>query len=123
MKTSTLKKTMAVLIASFQILVMVPVTTAGNAPMEKRKLLVTAYYSPLPNQSFYIRGSLAADKRLNGRGTNGADGTVPVDAEARVEKTAHPNDLPPGGNSSTTATSSTIGPESASDEDLVRIEV
>jgi len=41
-----------------------------------RKLLVTAYYSPLPDQSFYIRGSYEADIRLNGRGTNGADGTA-----------------------------------------------
>lgn len=48
---------------------------AESVPMEKRKLLVTAYYSPLPNQDFYIRGSYEADIRLNGRGTNGADGT------------------------------------------------
>lgn len=44
-------------------------------PGEKRMLMVSAYYSPLPNQSFYMRGSYAADIRLNGRGTNGADGT------------------------------------------------
>ena len=44
---------------------------ASNA----REFLVTAYYSPLPDQSFYIRGSYEADMRLNGRGTNGADGT------------------------------------------------
>ncbi len=48
---------------------------AESIPMQKRKLLVTAYYSPLPDQSFYIKGSYAADIRLNGRGTNGADGT------------------------------------------------
>lgn len=48
---------------------------AESVPMESRKLLVTAYYSPLPNQDFYIRGSYEADIRLNGRGTNGADGT------------------------------------------------
>ncbi len=48
---------------------------AESVPMERQKLLVTAYYSPLPNQDFYIRGSYEADIRLNGRGTNGADGT------------------------------------------------
>jgi len=37
--------------------------------------MVSGYYSPLPNQSFYVRGSYEADKRLNGNGTNGADGT------------------------------------------------
>lgn len=36
---------------------------------------ITAYYSPIEGQKRYIRGSLAADKKLNGRGTNGADGT------------------------------------------------
>ncbi|PIZ71060.1 hypothetical protein COY07_05665 [Candidatus Peregrinibacteria bacterium CG_4_10_14_0_2_um_filter_43_11] len=46
-----------------------------NATPVARKLLVTAYYSPLPDQSFYIRGNYEADIRLNGRGTNGADGT------------------------------------------------
>ncbi|MFA7278185.1 MAG: peptidoglycan-binding protein [Candidatus Gracilibacteria bacterium] len=35
----------------------------------------TAYYSPLPNQQKYVTGSYASDIRLNGRGTNGADGT------------------------------------------------
>ena len=37
--------------------------------------LVSAYYSPLPNQTRYLRGSYESDIRLNGRGTNGADGT------------------------------------------------
>lgn len=36
---------------------------------------ISAYYSPLPNQSVYFRGSYEADRRLNGNGTNGADGT------------------------------------------------
>ncbi len=44
-------------------------------PGEKQMLMVSAYYSPLPNQTFYMRGSYEADLRLNGRGTNGADGT------------------------------------------------
>lgn len=48
---------------------------AESVPMQSRKLMVTAYYSPLPDQDFYIKGSYEADIRLNGRGTNGADGT------------------------------------------------
>lgn len=36
---------------------------------------VTAYYSPLPNQSKYSLGNYEAEIRMNGRGTNGADGT------------------------------------------------
>lgn len=36
---------------------------------------ISAYYSPLPCQEKYATGSYEADIRLNGRGTNGADGT------------------------------------------------
>jgi peptidoglycan hydrolase-like protein with peptidoglycan-binding domain/3D (Asp-Asp-Asp) domain-containing protein len=34
--------------------------------------IVTAYYSPLPNQSHYAMGNYEAEKRMNGKGTNGA---------------------------------------------------
>lgn len=37
--------------------------------------MITAYYSPLPGQQHYVTGSYESDIRLNGRGTNGADGT------------------------------------------------
>lgn len=37
--------------------------------------IISAYYSPLPCQERYATGSYEADIRLNGRGTNGADGT------------------------------------------------
>lgn len=36
---------------------------------------ITAYYSPIEGQKRYIKGSLEADKKLNGNGTHGADGT------------------------------------------------
>lgn len=42
---------------------------------EPRMFRVSAYYSPEPNQSRYLRGNYEAEIRLNGRGTNGADGT------------------------------------------------
>ncbi len=40
-----------------------------------KTFVITGYYSPLPDQSFYVTGSFESDKRLNGNGTNGADGT------------------------------------------------
>jgi len=46
-------------------------------PKERRicqNFVVTAYYSPLPNQKKYNTGTLAAEKRLQGNGTNGASG-------------------------------------------------
>lgn len=50
------------------------IVQASPAKWEKQKFIVTAYYSPLPNQSFYLRWSYEADKRLNGNGTHGASG-------------------------------------------------
>lgn len=36
---------------------------------------ITSYYSPLLGQERYVTGNYESDIRLNGRGTNGADGT------------------------------------------------
>ena len=47
---------------------------SGYAATETREFVVTAYYSPMPNQSFYLRGNYEAEKRLNGNGTHGASG-------------------------------------------------
>ena len=76
MKIKT-KKIIGLIVTLMQMVLLVPFVQANvaSAQGEKRKMLVTAYYSPLPNQSVYIRGSYEADIRLNGRGTNGADGT------------------------------------------------
>ena len=41
----------------------------------KRMFTLTGYYSPLPNQDFYITGDYESEKRLNGQGIQGADGT------------------------------------------------
>ena len=35
---------------------------------------MTAYYSPLPGQTFYLRGNYEAEKILNGNGIYGASG-------------------------------------------------
>lgn len=58
-----------------QIFSIVSPAFADAAPSsEKKKFIVTAYYSPLPNQNFYLKGSYEADIRLNGNGTHGASG-------------------------------------------------
>ena len=41
----------------------------------EQDFILTAYYSPLPDQCCYVKGSEIADKILNGQGTHGADGT------------------------------------------------
>jgi peptidoglycan hydrolase-like protein with peptidoglycan-binding domain/3D (Asp-Asp-Asp) domain-containing protein len=43
-------------------------------PYEKT-FTITAYYSPIEGQQRYIKGSLEADRKLNGNGTHGASGT------------------------------------------------
>ena len=63
------------LIVFCQVFVLIPITHAKYTSGKKQMIMVSAYYSPLPNQRFYMRGSYAGDIRLNGRGTNGADGT------------------------------------------------
>lgn len=40
----------------------------------KRTFKVTAYYSPLPDQKFYLRGNYEDEKKLNGNGIAGASG-------------------------------------------------
>jgi peptidoglycan hydrolase-like protein with peptidoglycan-binding domain/3D (Asp-Asp-Asp) domain-containing protein len=40
-----------------------------------KTFIISAYYSPLPCQDRYATGSYKSDIRLNGNGTNGADGT------------------------------------------------
>lgn len=50
------------------------VTASADGESEARTFIVTAYYSPLPNQDRYLMGSYEADLRLNGNGTHGASG-------------------------------------------------
>jgi len=41
-----------------------------------QEFVITAYYSPLPNQCCYVKGGEEVDKILNGQGLHGADGTA-----------------------------------------------
>lgn len=49
---------------------------ANLEPGINKTFVVSAYYSPLPNQTAYVRGSYDADRVLNGNGIAGADGTA-----------------------------------------------
>lgn len=68
-----LKRTLALALVLASVTVLLP--SKIEAAPQKKLFMVSAYYSPLPNQKFYMRGNYEADKILNGRGTNGADGT------------------------------------------------
>lgn len=48
-------------------------SVVSDAPV-LQKFIITAYYTPLPNQSMYLRGSYTADCLLNGDGIHGASG-------------------------------------------------
>ncbi len=48
---------------------------AGDAPRQQT-FVVTAYYSPMPNQCCYFRGNYEDEITFNGNGTHGADGTA-----------------------------------------------
>lgn len=78
MKNTIKKQCLALLISILflggQISPGISLTKAAAEPYQ-RTFVVTAYYSPLPGQKYYVTGSLASDKRLNGNGTHGADGT------------------------------------------------
>ncbi len=52
-----------------------PSTLAASFEPYQETFIISAYYSPCPDQVVYFRGSYDADRRLNGNGTNGADGT------------------------------------------------
>jgi 3D (Asp-Asp-Asp) domain-containing protein len=45
-----------------------------TARYDEVTLIATAYYSPLPNQNYYLRNSHQEEVTLNGKGTNGASG-------------------------------------------------
>src|SRR5690606_35949985 len=56
------------------VFVTIPHVQAAFEPYQQT-FVTTAYYSPLPNQSYYVTGSYHWDKVLNGNGTHGASGT------------------------------------------------
>lgn len=64
-----------VVLASLILSVVSPVYAAETWVYEERNVVITAYYSPEPNQRKYFLGSFNADITFNGQGIQGADGT------------------------------------------------
>ncbi|MDB4979202.1 MAG: hypothetical protein JWM56_1388 [Candidatus Peribacteria bacterium] len=61
---------------SMAMVLPVPAALAVSVPAPyQQDFVITAYYSPQPDQCCYVMGSYEADKVMNGNGTNGADGT------------------------------------------------
>jgi len=52
-------------IIAIQISLLIPFTTNGA---DTKDFIVTAYYSPLPDQEYYITGNYEDELRLNGQG-------------------------------------------------------
>lgn len=55
--------------------VSVPTAQAEEIFPHQKTFVISAYYSPLRGQEHYATGNYESDIRLNGNGTNGADGT------------------------------------------------
>ncbi|MBT3834699.1 hypothetical protein HOF56_00455 [Candidatus Peribacteria bacterium] len=70
MKTKITLLTLASLVLSF-----VPFQTVACGCSGEREFLVTAYYSPLPDQEHYYLGSYQSDVAFNGSGLKAKDGT------------------------------------------------
>ncbi|KKW39406.1 hypothetical protein A2454_03565 [Candidatus Peribacteria bacterium RIFOXYC2_FULL_55_14] len=64
-----------IFIAVALLVFLYPVRAGSNREPYEQTFLVTAYYSPLPDQCCYVRGGYEADKVLNGEGVKAADGT------------------------------------------------
>lgn len=63
------------LFAAAMILPSIETSVAAAELGEQKTFIATAYYSPLPNQEKYYRGSYEADIALNGKGIQASDGT------------------------------------------------
>lgn len=64
--------------ALFGLAMMAPQIETSVAAAEigqTKTFIATAYYTPLPGQNSYYRGSYEADKELNGEGIQASDGT------------------------------------------------
>lgn len=57
------------------LLLIIPLRAGSAREPYEQKFIITAYYSPLPNQCCYVTGGYEAEKILNGEGVKAADGT------------------------------------------------
>lgn len=68
---SMLQKILSFLLIAFFILAL---SSQQLQAQEENYFTVTAYYSPLPDQKYYLTGDYEREKRLNGQGIAGASG-------------------------------------------------
>jgi peptidoglycan hydrolase-like protein with peptidoglycan-binding domain/3D (Asp-Asp-Asp) domain-containing protein len=73
------------LVLTFSVLIPAIQTTRASGNL--KDFLVTAYYSPLPNQKYYMTGTYKGDIRLNGGGVRAADGTAPYNGMVAAPRT------------------------------------
>jgi hypothetical protein len=59
-----MKKILSLLLIITLLTSLIPLKTFASTTKETY-FIVTAYYSPLPNQKFYLKGNYEAEKRLN----------------------------------------------------------
>ncbi len=65
-----------ILLTAFLLSIVSPrAADSHDACMREQEFLVTAYYSPLPDQTHYYLGNYEADIAFNGQGIAGNDGT------------------------------------------------
>lgn len=67
-----MKKILSIFLLASTLLMIIPQQIFANN--NERFFVVTAYYSPLPDQKFYLKGNYEAEIRLNGRWIAGASG-------------------------------------------------
>jgi peptidoglycan hydrolase-like protein with peptidoglycan-binding domain/3D (Asp-Asp-Asp) domain-containing protein len=64
-----------IFLIGFAIMCIAPTMGWSSGEAYERDFVITAYYSPLPDQCCYVKGNLHADMILNGQGIRAADGT------------------------------------------------
>lgn len=77
-KTSQLRLPRHIIALALVISIIAPAWAVMEGTLQRpveQDFIITAYYSPVPDQCCYVKGSEAADKILNGEGKAGADGT------------------------------------------------
>jgi peptidoglycan hydrolase-like protein with peptidoglycan-binding domain/3D (Asp-Asp-Asp) domain-containing protein len=78
------------IIATFSFVgILIPIIAHASEKSYEQEFLVTAYYSPLPDQSVYFKGTYEGDIEFNGGGIEGADHT-PVYAGMAAAPESYP---------------------------------
>jgi peptidoglycan hydrolase-like protein with peptidoglycan-binding domain/3D (Asp-Asp-Asp) domain-containing protein len=65
-----------ILLTVMAMLLLTPLRAGSTLEPYDQNFIITAYYSPLPDQCCYVTGGYSAEKILNGEGVRAADGTA-----------------------------------------------